>query len=233
MRGMLRLSMIATLLLAAACGSSEPPADWPEGSYCVLRDGACPRAANGDFVQGTILIDTDNEGADISAADGAVGSSTPGGPEELARLQLCCGSFGPSELDFPADHFALPAGGTQFEPACPDAFAEGEVFIDAEDDSLGEDADTSLEGQTGGAALTDAGNLSLLTCESTPDLAGDLMPEGHYCVFAGDDEVCPPGMEDGLFVTDDEDSGNIDMLTGEVGGITQADSTTFFPFCCQ
>lgn len=233
MRPMFRFPLIATLLLAAACGSSEPPPDWPEGSYCVLREGSCPRAHNGDFVQGTILIDTDDEGADISAAEGA-GSSTPGGPSTLARLQLCCGDFGPSAVDFPADSFALPAGGTQFEPTCPADFAEGEVFIDAEDDAvIGEDADTHLEGASGGASLTDAGNLSLLTCESTPGLPGDLMPEGHYCVFGGDGGSCPAGMDEGIFVTDDEDSGNIDMLTGEVGGITQADSTTTFPFCCQ
>lgn len=233
MAAMSRLAVLATLLLAAACGSSDPPPDWPEGSYCVLRAGGCPRAHNGDFVEGTILIDTDDEGADISGAEDS-GSSTPGGPDMLARLELCCGDFGPSAVDFPDDSFVLPAGGTVFEPTCPDGFADGKVFIDAEDpEFIGEDADTHLEGQTGGAAITDAGNLDILTCESTPDLAGDLMPEGHYCVFGGDGGSCPHGMAEGIFVTDDEDSGNIDELTGETGGIMQAESTTTFPFCCQ
>src|SRR5689334_15100150 len=150
MAGLMR-TLLAVLLLAAACGSSESPPDWPEGSYCVLRAGSCPRAHNGDFVQGTLVIDTDNEGADISAADGEVGSSPPGGTDTLARLQLCCGDFGPSAVDFPGDAFALPAGGTQFDPTCPDAFGEGEVFIDAEDDAvIGEDADTHIEGASGG-----------------------------------------------------------------------------------
>src|SRR5688500_3160361 len=103
----LRALLTATILTAAACGGSASPPEWPEGSYCVLRAGGCPRAANGDFVTGTIAIDTDDEGADIAAADGA-GSSTAGGPGVLARPELCCGDFGPSAVDFPDEPFALP-----------------------------------------------------------------------------------------------------------------------------
>ncbi len=219
------------LSIAAGCGrGGEPVVEWPEGSYCVLRarDG-CPRAANGDFLEGTIVIDTDDDGGDDSSAE-VTGATTAGGGEH-ARLELCCGDFAPSAASFPPEPFALVAGGSPVDPQCPPDFAPGRVFIDAEDEELGEDADSRTEGTVGASGRTAAGNIEMYTCGSTPLLFGEL-PPGGYCLFAGDAERCPTGFADGLLVTDDEDSGNTDALEGAVGGISQADSTTFFPMCC-
>jgi hypothetical protein len=219
------------VLLIAGCGKDrEPAAEWPEGSYCVLRAReSCPLAANGDFLEAAIVIDTDDDGSDDSTAE-ATGASSAGG-DDHARLELCCGDFAPSAVSFPPEPFALVAGGSTSDPLCPADFAPGRVFIDAEDEELGEDADSRTEGPVGAAGRTAAGNIEMYMCESTPLLFGEL-PPGGYCLFAGEGEECPGGFADGLLVTDDEDSGNTDALEGAVGGISQADGTTFFPFCC-
>ena len=224
------LRVLVVLATALGCGSSEPVVEWPEGSYCVLRAAAgCPLAANGDFLEGTIVIDTDDEGGDISSADGAAASMAGNG--EHARLELCCGDFAPADAEFPAEPFALVAGGTTSEPLCPPDFAPGRVFIDAEDDDFGEDPDSHVEGAVGSASRTAAGNIEMYVCESSP-LAVGALPPGNYCLFAGDDARCPRELTDGILVTDDEDSGNTDAIEGEVGGIEQMDSTTIFPLCC-
>lgn len=158
------------------------------------------------------------------------GPSSAGGGEH-ARLELCCGDFAPSAATFPAEPFALVAGGSTAEPLCPPDFRPGRVFVDAEDEELGEDANSRVEGAVGAAGRTAAGNIEIFVCESSPLLVGEL-PPGGYCLFGGDAEQCPAGFADGLLVTDDEDSGNTDALEGEVGGISQMASTTFFPFCC-
>lgn len=223
--------LVLVLFVAAlGCGSSEPIPEWPEGSYCVLRArGSCPRAANGDFSEGTVVIDTDDEGGDSSSADGAAASSAGNG--EHARLELCCGDFAPASVEFSGEPFAVVAGGSVEDPLCPRDFAPGRVFIDAEDNDLGEDPDSHTEGVTGSATRTAAGNIELFVCESSPVAAGEL-PFGGYCLFAGDGNECPAGFGDGIVITDDEDSGNTDAVEGEIGGISQSGSTTYFPLCC-
>ncbi len=214
----------------AGCGSSDRHAvPWPEGSYCVLRRGDCPLASNGVFLDGAIVIDTDDENGDTSSADGAASSSAGNG--EHARLELCCGEFAPAGVEFSGEPFALLAGGTAAEPLCPADFALGRVFVDAEDDDLGEDPDSHVEGEAGAASRTPAGNVELWLCESSPLGAGE-MPPGGYCLLAGDGNQCPSGFADGVLITDDEDSGNADALEGEVGGVSQMSSTTYFPLCC-
>jgi hypothetical protein len=218
-------------LLCLACTSPDPISEWPEGSYCVLRPrGDCPRAANGDFLPGTIVIDTDDLSGDLSQSNEA-GASTAGGGQH-ARLELCCGDFGPSSAAFPPDSYAIVAGGSYADPLCPSGFAHGNVFIDAEDDELiGEDASSYVEGSVGASSIVTGGNVEIHVCESSPASDG-IWPEGRFCVFAGDGETCPAEFRDGPVVTDDEDEGNIDALTGEVGGIWQEGSTTYFPVCC-
>jgi hypothetical protein len=226
----LRPSVLVALSAALGCGSSRPIPEWPEGSYCVLRArGSCPRAVNGDFLEGAIVIDTDDENGDLSSADGAAASSAGNG--EHARLELCCGDFGPSSVAFSDEPFAVVAGGSTVEPLCPPDFAPGRVFIDAEDNDFGEDPDSRVEGAVGAAGRTAAGNIEMFVCESSPLSGGELPPAG-YCLFAGDGNQCPRGFADGILITDDEDSGNTDALEGEVGGISQMNSTTYFPLCC-
>jgi len=219
------------LAVAAGCGGGDHISEWPEGSYCVLRArDSCPVAANGDFLEGAIVIDTDDDGGDMSSADVSGASSAGGG--EHARLELCCGDFAPSGASFPAEPFALLAGGSTSEPLCPPDFTPGRVFIDAEDEELGEDADSRVEGVVGAAARTAAGNIEMIVCESSPLLVGEL-PRAGYCLFAGDADQCPQGFADGVLISDDEDSGNTDAIEGEVGGISQMNSTTYFPLCCR
>ncbi len=223
--------LVVTLLgWAIGCGRSEPVPEWPEGSYCVLRarDG-CPVAANGEFLEGAIVIDTDDESGDSSSADGAAASSAGNG--EHARLELCCGDFGPAGVEFSGEPFAVIAGGAPVDPLCPRDFAPGRVFIDAEDDDFGEDPDSHIEGAAGASSRTAAGNIEMFLCESSPVAAGEL-PPGGYCLLAGDANQCPAGFADGVLITDDEDSGNTDALEGEVGGVSQSSSTTYFPLCC-
>jgi hypothetical protein len=197
----------------------------------VLRAGAgCPLAANGDFLEGAIVIDTDDENGDMSSADDATGASSAGNGEH-ARLELCCGDFGPSGASFPAEPFALLAGGSTGEPLCPPDFAPGRVFVDAEDNDLGEDPDSHVEGEVGAATRTAAGNIEMFVCEAGPLLVGEL-PHGDYCLIAGDAGQCPFRFGEGVVITDDEDSGNTDELEGEVGGISQESSTTYLPLCC-
>jgi len=52
-----------------------------------------------------------------------------------------------------------------------------------------------------------------------------------YCVFGGRGG-CPDGFSTGSITSYDESSGNINEITGTVGGITQPGASTSFPVCC-
>lgn len=226
MRGVLVLAMLI------GCSNDPPPQAWPAGEYCVLRDGdACPRATNGVFEEGSIVIDTDN-GVVLSRAHGA-SSELRNQNDGLLSLEVCCGTFSDNGAPFPNEPFAVLAGG---DPggvvSCPDGFTAGSVFIDAEDSEfLGDDADSHVTGNVGASTIAVNNNVDIIVCESTPDLPGREMPRASYCVFGGAGG-CPSAFSSGSITTYDEASNNTDELSGTVGGITQEAASTRFPICC-
>jgi hypothetical protein len=218
-----------------ACSSAPPPQAWPAGDYCVLRDGpTCPRATNGRFEQGSIVIDTDN-GVTFARSHGASREIDSGDDDDdgLLSIEVCCGSFTDTGEAFPAESFVVLAGGSVTEGvSCPVGFTPGSVFIDAEDyETFGDNADSFVTGSVGASTIAANRNVDIIVCESSAVLAGAEMPRAPYCVFGGFGG-CPDGFSSGSITTYDESSGNIDELTGAVGGISQSGASTRFPICC-
>lgn len=226
---MRRVLMFAFLL---GCSNDLPPQAWPAGDYCVLRDGdSCPRATNGTFEKGSIVIDTDN-GVAFNRVHGA-SSELRDKEDGLLSLEVCCGSFTDTGAPFPNEPFAVLAGGDPTATvSCPAGFTAGAVFIDAEDSEVfGDNADSYTMGNVGASTIVMNNNVDIIVCESTPDLQGLEMPRGSYCVFAGSGG-CPSEFSSGSITTYDEASGNTDAISGTVGGITQGEASTTFPMCC-
>jgi len=217
-----------------ACSSPLPPQPWPAGSYCVLRDGErCPRATNGEFEPGQIVIDTDN-GMTLDGAHGSSRQLRDDDNDGLLSIEVCCGTFEDAGEAFPRESFVVLAGGTPGGAvSCPAGFTPGSVFVDAEDtEALGDDAESHTTGIVGATTITVQRNVDLIVCESGPSLDGFEMPRANYCVFGGRGESCPAGFARGVMTTYDEASGNTNELTGTVGGITQPGASTEFPVCC-
>jgi hypothetical protein len=223
---------IFVLAFVVACSNAPPPQAWPAGDYCVLRDGdACPRATNGLFQEGSIVIDTDN-GVVFHRSHGA-STELRGENDGLLSLELCCGSFSDAGASFPNESFVVLAGGSVPDAvSCPAGFTPGSVFIDAEDNELfGDNADSRTMGNVGASTITMNNNVDVIVCQAGPGVEGAEMPRAPYCVFGGGGP-CPSGFSVGAITTYDEASGNTDAITGTVGGITQEAASTTFPVCC-
>lgn len=216
-----------------ACSSAPPPQAWPAGEYCVLRDGpTCPRATNGQFEEGSIVIDTDN-GMSLVPSHGASSEARENDNDGLLSIEVCCGSFADTGEAFPNASFVVLAGGSVTDGvSCPVGFTPGSVYIDAEDSEVfGDDAGSYVSGVTGASTIAGNRNVDIIVCEAGPDLGGKDMPWAPYCVFAGRDG-CPAGFSDGSITSYDESEGNTDEITGTVGGIAQHGASTYFPVCC-
>lgn len=219
--------------LATACSNPAPPQAWPAGEYCVLRDADnCPRATNGVFEEGSIVIDTDN-GMVLDGPYGASRELRDDDQDGLLSIEVCCGSFTDTGEAFPNETFVVLAGGAVGEMvSCPAGFTLGSVFIDAEDsEAFGDNADSFVTGNVGASTIAGVLNVDVIVCEAGPDLDGIEMPRASYCVFGGRG-ACPDGFSSGSITTYDESSGNTNEILGTVGGITQQGATTSFPVCC-
>jgi len=223
---------VLALVFLFACSNPPPPQAWPAGNYCVLRDGSCPRATNGVFEKGSIVIDTD-DGFMFSGAHGSSKQGTEDKNDGLLSIEVCCGTFDDTGASFPKESFVVLAGGTVDAPSCPKGFTAGSVFIDAEDDEVfGDDADSTIAGNVGASAITVNRNVDIMVCEAGPALDGFDMPRASYCVLAGRDG-CPEGFSMGTIESYDETSGNKNEITGTVGSIAQRGASTTFPVCCN
>ncbi len=216
-----------------ACSNPTPPQPWPAGEYCVLRDGGCPRATNGVFEEGSIVIDTDS-GMMLEGTHGSSKEHRDDDDDGLLSIEVCCGSFEDTGESFPNESFVVLAGGSATGVVtCPANFTPGSVFIDAEDnESFGDDANSFVEGNVGASTITVQRNVDIIVCESGANLDGIEMPRASYCVFGGRGGTCPEGFSSGSITSYDEGSGNTNELTGTVGGITQPGARTSFPVCC-
>ena len=216
-----------------ACSNPPPPQAWPAGNYCVLRDGpSCPRATNGTFEKGSIVIDTDN-GMSLERPYGASKESSSDEQDGLLSIEVCCGTFSDEGEAFPAESFVVLAGGSVTATvSCPAGFTPGSVYIDAEDsEAFGDNADSHIIGNVGASTITDRRNVDVVVCEAGANLDGFEMPDASYCVIGGR-AGCPIGFSAGKITSYDEASGNTNELTGTVGGITQPGASTSFPVCC-
>ena len=225
---------VLALVFLFACSNPPPPQAWPAGEYCVLRDGSgCPRATNGEFQKGSIVIDTDN-GMSLERPHGASRESADDDDDGLLSIEVCCGSFSDEGEVFPREPFVVLAGGSATGAVlCPAGFTPGSVYIDAEDtEAFGDDAGSYISGSVGASTITDRRNVDIIVCEAGPNLDGFEMPNAPYCVFGGRDG-CPIGFSAGRITTYDEASGNTNELAGTVGGISQAGASTSFPVCCN
>ncbi len=225
--------LIACLFLIA-CSNGPGPQAWPAGEYCVLRDGpSCPRATNGTFEKGSIVIDTDS-GMSFDREHGASRELDDNDNDGLLSLEVCCGAFRDTGEAFPAEPFVVLAGGSAIDGgSCPIGFTPGSVFVDAEDnETFGDDADSYVSGNVGASATVANLNVDIVVCESTGALTGIEMPHASYCVFGGPGAACPDGFSRGSVTTYDEASGNANEITGTAGGIYQSGASTVFPICC-
>jgi hypothetical protein len=228
MRGVLAFAFLF------ACSHETPPQAWPAGDYCVLRDGAsCPKATNGTFEKGSIVIDTDN-GMMLDRSHGASKQTSEDKQDGLLSIEVCCGSFDDTGEPFPNESFVVLAGGSAGGAvSCPAGFTPGSVFIDAEDsEAFGDDAGSYIMGSVGASTITVQRNVDVIVCESGSNLDGIEMPRASYCVFGGRG-ACPEDFSSGSITTYDEGSGNTNEITGTVGGITQTGASTTFPVCCN
>lgn len=224
--------MLAFVFLVA-CSNPPPPQAWPAGNYCVLRDGpSCPRATNGTFEEGAIVIDTD-DGMLLQRSHGASHRTSEDEQDGLLSIEVCCGTFDDTGEAFPPESFVVLAGGSGAGAvSCPAGFTPGSVYIDAEDSEVfGDDADSHVIGNVGATTITMNRNVDIIVCEAGPNLDGAEMPRAPYCVFGGRGG-CPDGFSSGSMETYDETSNNMGEITGTVGGITQPGAETSFPVCC-
>jgi hypothetical protein len=215
-----------------ACSHEPPPQAWPAGEYCVLRDAErCPKATNGVFEEGQIVIDNDN-GMMLERSHGSSRRLEDNDNDGLLSLEVCCGSFEDTGEAFPNESFVVLAGGSLGAIQCPAGFTPGSVFIDAEDSEfLGDEADSYIAGNVGATTIEMNRNVDIAVCESGPNLGGVAMPDAWYCVIGGRGG-CPEGFSSGSITSFDETSGNKNELTGTIGGITQLGAETNFPVCC-
>ena len=224
---------VIAFVFLCACSNPLPPQPWPAGEYCVLRDAqSCPRATNGTFEEGQIVIDTDN-GMMLDRPHGSSRESKQDEDDGLLSIEVCCGTFEDTGEAFPRESFVVLAGGSATgQVLCPVGFTPGSVFIDAEDsEAFGDDAGSYITGIVGASTITAQRNVDVIVCEAGPTLDGFEMPRANYCVFGGRGG-CPEGFSSGSITTYDEASGNTNELTGTVGGITQPGASTQFPVCC-
>lgn len=222
---------VFALVFLFACNTAPPPQAWPAGNYCVLRDGgSCPRATNGEFQEGSIVIDTD-AGMQLRGSHGA--SRETDQQDGLLSIEVCCGTFDDTGEAFPPESFVVLAGGVGAGAvSCPVGFTPGSVYIDAEDTEVfGDYANSSVSGSVGATTITVNRNVDMIVCESGANLGGVAMPRASYCVFGGRGG-CPEGFSSGVIESYDETSGNKNELTGTVGGVTQQGAATTFPVCC-